>query len=120
MAGPRDRSRHRVGERQIQYPLQDLQTTHRTPTAESSTVLGEDSYDDRDHGHPRNSGVQGSGRRVLRTCEEQLAGALRACKERSAGFLRVCMEGIAKHNLNGLHHLFLIHLWSLGFSRLRV
>ncbi len=118
MAGPRDRSRHRVGERQIQYPLQDLQATHRAPTAESSTVLGEDSYDYRDHGHRRNAGAHGSGRRVLRTCEERLAVALRACKERSAEFLRVCIEGIAKHRMTTILtasitcFLFISGLWA--------
>ena len=107
MAGPRDRSRHRVGERQIEYPLQDLRTTHHIPTAESSTILGEDSYDDRDHGHPRNSGAQDSGRRVLRTCGERLAG-----------FLRVCKEGIAKHRMTTILTasitciLFISGLWA--------
>ena len=99
MAGPRGRSRHRVWERQIQIPLQDLQTTDRTPTAESSTITGEDYYDDRDHDHPQYPGAQGLGWRVLGTCGERFAGALRTCKERSAEIVRVCKEGIAKHRV---------------------
>ncbi|CAF9913782.1 MAG: hypothetical protein ALECFALPRED_001366 [Alectoria fallacina] len=102
MAGPRERSRRRGNERQPENLLQDRQTSHRRPTAEGSndagehrrvrdytdapSAHGEDSYDDREYGHPLNSGAQRLDRRILRTC-----------KERSAGALGTCKKGLAKH-----------------------
>ena len=99
MAGPRDRSRHRGMETQQQYEMQNIETSQRSPTAEGSTAHGEDSYGDRNHDHPQNSGAQRLGRRILRTCKERSAGVLRMCKERSAGVLRMCKGGLAKHRI---------------------
>lgn len=124
MAGPRDRSRHRDRERQNQYPMQNIQPSHRSPTADSSTVHGEDSYDDRNHGHPQSSGAHHLGRRMLRTCQEGLAGALRTCKERSAGASRACKEALAKHRLTTILTasvvciLFISGLWAFRDYRL--
>ena len=118
MAGPRDRSRHRDRARQNQYPMQNIQPSHNSPTADSSTVHGEDSYDDRNHGHPQSSGAHHLGRRILRTCKEPLAGALRTCKERYAGALRACKEALAKHRLTTILTasvvciLFISTLWA--------
>lgn len=89
MAGPRERSRRRGNERQPEHLLQDRQTSHHRLTAEGSndagehrhirdytdapSAHGEDSYDDRNHGHPLNSGAQRLDRRILRTCKQGLA-----------------------------------------------
>ena len=93
MAGSRDRSRHRGMEIQDQYDLQDMQTTHRDLNGESSTAYSEDSCD----GHPQNVRPRRLDRRILRTCKEQLVGALGLCKARSVGVLRMCIEGSTKY-----------------------
>ena len=99
MAGPRDRSRHRGMESHIQYELQDLQAPHRSLTGEGSSAHSEDAYDDRNHGHPQDSGDQGLNRIILRMCKERLAGLLGTCKARSAEVLWMCMQWPSKHRM---------------------
>lgn len=56
MAGPRERSRNRRTGEQDKHEMQILRTPHQdSPTAEGSN---EESYDDRNHGHPRKAGAQ--------------------------------------------------------------
>ena len=102
MAGPRDRSRHRGMESHSQYELQDVETPHRNQTGEGSTPHSEDAYDDRNHGHPQDSGAQALDRRLLRMCKERLAGVLGTCKARSARVLRMCMQWPSKHRITTL------------------
>ena len=99
MAGPRDRSRHRGMESYNQYELQDLQTPHRSLTGEGSTAHSEDAYDDRNHGHPQDSGAQGLNLIMLRTCKERSAALLGTCKARSAEVLWMCMQWPSKHRM---------------------
>ena len=122
MANPRERSRHRGRERQKEHEMQNLQTSHRSPTAEGSTAHIENSYVDRNHGHPQNQGAQRLDRRSLRMYTEGLAGALRTCKERSVEILWVCKEGsegLAKHRRTAILTasiicLFFVYgLWAL-------
>ena len=59
MAGPRERSRNRRTREQDEDEMQNLRTSyHHSPTAQGSNVEDEESYDDRNHGHPRNVGAQ--------------------------------------------------------------
>lgn len=99
MARPRERSRHRGMERQKEHEMQNLQTLHRSPTAEGSTAHIEDLYDDCNHGHPQSSGAKRLDRRSLRMCIERLAGVLRTCKERLTEVLWMCKEGLAKYRM---------------------
>ena len=98
MAGPQDKSRHRGMESRNQYELQDMHP-HLSPTDESSTAPSEDSYEERNHGHPHNSGAQYLDLRLLQTCKQRLDGILEICKAQSARILRMCMGPLTKHRM---------------------
>ena len=89
MAGPRERSRHRGMERQKEYEMHDIQTSHSSPTAEEFIAHDDDQFDDRNHGHPQDSGNQRLHHKIARTCTERLMGVLRMCKERLAKYRMV-------------------------------
>ena len=115
MVGPRDRSRHRGIEIQDQYELQELQTTHCRLTHEGSTAHIEDSYSDRDHGHPQNPEAQRLDRRLLRMCKERLMGVLGTCKARSAGVMRRGKGALAMHRMTALSTASLCVLLFLAY-----
>ena len=59
MAGPRERTRNRRTGEQDEHEMRKLRTSHHhSPTAEGSNAEDVESYDDRNHGHPRKAGAQ--------------------------------------------------------------
>ena len=97
MAGPRDRSRHRGMESQNPYKLQDMHPSHLSPTDGGSTTHSEDSYEDRNRGHPHDSGAHFLDLRLFRTCKQRLDEILETCKAQSARIPRMCMGPLTKH-----------------------
>ena len=97
MASPRDRSRHCGMESQNQYELQDIHPSHLSPTHEGSTTHSEDSYEDRNRGHPNDSGAQCLDLRLFRTCKQRLDEILETRKAQSARLLRMCVGPLTEH-----------------------
>lgn len=98
--------------------MHETKTSHRSPTAEGSNDAGEykfardhtdapsghdeDSYDDRDRGHPLIPGAQHY-RMVLRERKEQWVGVKRMCK-----------EGLAKCRIKTIPVASIIFMLSIG------
>ena len=99
MAGPRDRSHHRGMESPNQYELQNMHSSHLSPTDEGLTAHREDSYEDRNRGHPHHSGAQHLDLRSFRTCKQSLDEILETCKAQPARILRTCMGPLTKHRM---------------------
>ena len=124
MAGPRERSRNRSAGRQDGHEMQNLRTSHHSPTARSSNADDEDeiSYDDHNHGHPPETGAQLLVGTFLRTCKEWLARALRTCKGRSAALLRMCKEELAKPRMTTIFKastisiVFVFAIWAAFYG----
>ena len=99
MAGPRDRSRHRGMESQDPYELQDMHPSHLSPTDGGSTTHSEDSYENRNRGHPRDSGAQYLDLKLFRKYKQRPDEILETCKAQSATILRMCMGPLTKHRM---------------------
>lgn len=99
MAGPRDRSRHRGMESQNQCELQGMHPSYFSPTDEDSTTHSEDSYEDRNRGHPNDSGAHYLDLRLFRACKQRLHEILETCKAQSARILRMCVGPLTEYRI---------------------
>ena len=86
-------------ESQSQFELQDMHPSHLSPTDEGSTTHSEDSYEDRNRGHPNDSGAQYLDLRLFRACKQQLHKILETCKAQSARIPRMSVGPLTEHRM---------------------